>query len=233
VREILVAEQEDDHADDLLREIVDLALELKVPVREVSRTRLRREARTEAPQGIIARAAPLSEVEVDDLAAGAAGRPPFLVAVDGLTDPSGLGQVIRAAESAGATGLVLPRHRAVHITPTVTKAAAGAVEHVAMALVGGIPTALGRLHALGVWILGLDLAAERPLFASTVDLAGPVCLVVGTESRGLARLTKQRCDEVVALPVLGQLGTLDVGTAATVACFEVARRRLADRGDDG
>jgi 23S rRNA (guanosine2251-2'-O)-methyltransferase len=233
VAEVVVAEQED-QADELLREIVDLALELKVTVREVGRARLQREARTEAPQGIIARAAPLAETDLDDLVAGRTGRmgrgrsaAPFIVAVDGVTDPTGLGLVIRAAEAAGVTGMVLPRHRAVHITPTVTKAAAGAIEHVPMALVGGIPTALGQLRSAGVWILGLDPTAERPVFASTVDAAGPVALVIGAEQRGLARLTRQRCDELAGLPNLGELGSVDAATAATVACFDIARRRLA------
>ena len=82
--------------------------------------------------------------------------PPFLVAVDGVTDPGNLGALLRSAECAGANGVVLPRHRAVHVTPTVTKAAAGAVEHLPFAIVGGLPTALQQLSKHGVWVVGLD-----------------------------------------------------------------------------
>jgi 23S rRNA (guanosine2251-2'-O)-methyltransferase len=226
VREVLVAEQQDEN--DFLQEIIDLALELKVPVREISRPRLLREARTEAPQGVIAHAAALTEHDLDELATRRKGRPaPFLVAVDGVTDPGNLGALIRSAECAGVTGLVLPRHRAVHITPAVAKAAAGAIEHVPMAIVGGLPTALSRLREMDVWIAGLDAAGDRSLFDLSIDASAPMCLVLGSEGKGLARLTRERCDELANLPLLGHLGSLNVAAAATVACYEITRRRLA------
>ena len=154
VREILVAEDQDDN--EVLQDIVDLALDLKVPVREVTRTRLFSEARTEAPQGVVAKAQALAETDIDDLARrkGPSGAPPFLLAVDGVTDPGNLGALLRSAECAGVTGVVLPKHRAVHVTPTVTKAAAGAVEYLPMTLVGGLPNTLRHLReprCLGDW----------------------------------------------------------------------------------
>ncbi|HEX8581847.1 MAG TPA: RNA methyltransferase, partial [Acidimicrobiales bacterium] len=149
---------------------------------------------------------------------------PFLVAVDGVTDPGNLGALLRSAEGAGVSGVVLPRHRAVHVTPAVTKAAAGAVEHLPMAVVGGLPAALSRLREQGVWVVGLDAAGNRPLW--DLDLGTePVCLVLGAEGRGLARLTRARCDEGVAIPLLGRLASLNVAAAGALACFEVARRR--------
>jgi 23S rRNA (guanosine2251-2'-O)-methyltransferase len=146
------------------------------------------------------------------------------VALDGVTDPGNLGAILRSAECAGVTGAVLPRHRAVHVTPAATKAAAGAVEHVPIAVVGGLPAALARLRTAGVHVVGLDGAAPASLY----DLAGadgPVCLVLGAEGRGLSRLVRERCDEVVAIPLAGVLGSLNVSAAAALACFEVARRR--------
>jgi 23S rRNA (guanosine2251-2'-O)-methyltransferase len=226
VRELLVADDHDDSS--VLQELVDLALELKVPVREISRHRLLGEARTDAPQGVIAHAAPLVEHDLEELAANGHGRSaPFLVAVDGVTDPGNLGSLIRSAECAGVTGLLLPRHRAVHITPAVTKAAAGAIEFVPMAVVGGLPTAISHLRDLGVWVIGLDAAGDRSLFDLTFEADGPVCLVLGSEGKGLARLTRERCDVLAGLPLLGQLGSLNVATAASVACYEIARRRLS------
>jgi 23S rRNA (guanosine2251-2'-O)-methyltransferase len=217
-------------ADDLddapvLDDIVELAEEARVPVRRVSRRRLEAEARTDAPQGVLARAAALPEADLDDLARRPKGGPaPFLVALDGVTDPGNLGALLRSAEGAGVSGVVLPRHRAVHVTPAVTKAAAGAVEHLPMAVVGGLPAALARLREQGVWVVGLDAAGNRPLW--DLDLGTePVCLVLGAEGRGLARLTRARCDEVVAIPLLGRLASLNVAAAGALACFEVARRR--------
>jgi tRNA G18 (ribose-2'-O)-methylase SpoU len=147
VREIYVAEEQED--TEVLQDIVDLAIDLKVPVREVTRTRLLSFARTESPQGVLARAAELPEYELNDLAHArtASGAPPFLLAVDGVTDPGNLGALLRSAECAGVSGIVLPKHRAVHITPTVTKAAAGAVEYLPMSLVGGLPNAINELKA--------------------------------------------------------------------------------------
>jgi len=223
VREIwLLAEQ--DQAD-VLQDIVELAEAERVPVRHVSRGRFFAEARCEAPQGVLAKAAPLEESLLDDLAtARAGGRPPFLVAVDGVTDPGNLGALLRSAECAGATGVVLPRHRAVHVTPTVTKAAAGAVEHLSFAIVGGLPAALQVLSKHGVWVVGLDGGGSTGLW----DLPaadGPIALVLGAEGAGLSRLVRQRCDEIASIPLSGSLASLNVAAAGALACFEVARAR--------
>jgi 23S rRNA (guanosine2251-2'-O)-methyltransferase len=225
VREIwLLAEQDQ---SDVLDDIVELAEAERVPVRQVSRGKFFAEARCEAPQGVLAKAAPLEASRLDDLAtARPGGRPPFLVAVDGVTDPGNLGALLRSAECAGATGIVLPRHRAVHVTPTVTKAAAGAVEHLPFAIVGGLPTALQQLSKHGVWVVGLDGGGSTGLW----DLPaadGPIALVLGAEGAGLSRLVRQRCDEIASIPLGGSLGSLNVAAAAALACFEVARARTA------
>lgn len=209
----------------MLDDIVSLARELRVPTHEVSRGRLDGAARTDAPQGVLARAAPLPDAELDDLARPVPGRPPpFVLCCDGITDPGNLGALLRSAECAGVTGVVLPRHRAVHVTPTVAKAAAGAIEHVPMALAGGTATALRRLSELGLIVVGLDETADTTLW----DLAvadGPIALVLGAEGSGLGRLVRQRCDQVVAIPMRGRLSSLNVATAGALACFEIARRR--------
>lgn len=224
VREVwLLAEQE---PSDVLADIVELAQAEQVQVRSVGRAKFFAEARCEAPQGVLAKAAPLEETPLEDLTAAPGGVPPFLVAVDGVTDPGNLGALLRSAECAGATGIVLPRHRAVHVTPTVTKAAAGAVEHLRFAVVGGLPAALQQLSARGVWIVGLDGDAPTGLW----DLPaadGPIAIVLGAEGAGLSRLVRQRCDELVSIPLHGALGSLNVGVAGALACFEVARARTA------
>jgi len=219
-------------ADDLdpapiLDEIVQLADEAKVAIRNLSRSKFEAAARTEGPQGVIAHAAPLHPVDLEDLV-GSTAEPAFLLLVDGVTDPGNLGALLRTAECAGVTGVVLPRHRAAHVTPTVTKAAAGAIEHLSMAAVSGLPSAMATLSELGVWTVGLDVAAERELWG--MDMAvDPVALVLGAEGRGLSRLVRQRCDLVVTVPMAGSLNSLNVSAAGALACFEVARQRRAHR----
>ncbi len=218
VREVWMVDEGDDAA--ILGEIRELAAAARVTVVPVSKGRFFAAARCEAPQGVLALAAPLPEADLDDLVRGR----PFLVALDGVTDPGNLGAVLRSAECAGVTGAILPRHRAVHVTPAATKAAAGAVEHLPIAVVGGLPAAQSRLRDAGVHVVGLDGAAATSLY-DVAGADGPVCLVLGAEGRGLSRLVRERCDEVVAIPMRGRLGSLNVSAAAALACFEIARRR--------
>jgi 23S rRNA (guanosine2251-2'-O)-methyltransferase len=209
-----------------LDEIEDLAARRHTRVETVSRHRIDEAANTESHQGVVARARPIEPVPLDDLCRTVDGREPFLVVVAGVTDPRNLGALLRSAECAGATGVVLPRHRTTRLTPTVAKSAAGAIEHLDFALVGGIPAALARLGELGVWTVGLAGDAPRTLYSLDLS-AGPLALVVGGEERGLPPLVRRRCDEVVAIPQNGVLPSLNVGVAAAVACFEVARQRGA------
>lgn len=224
VREVWVS-TELEHSD-VIGDILDLAADLRIPIREVSRSKLEAEARSEAPQGILAKAAPLAEASFDELIRRRPGRPTFLVAVDGVTDPGNLGAVLRSAEGAGVGGVVLPRHRAVHVTPTVAKAAAGAIEHVPMAIVGGLPAALEAMRKAGIWIVGFDDSADRSLF-DLGDLAREaICLVLGAEGAGLSRLVRERCDLLLSIPMLGRLSSLNVSVSAALACYEVTRQRL-------
>lgn len=222
VREIWVLA--DAEPSPVLDDILELARNERVTVREVARGRFFAEARCEAPQGVLAKADPLPETPLEELTRARGGTPPFLLAVDGVTDPGNLGALLRSAECAGVTGVVLPRHRAVHVTPTVTKAAAGAVEHLPFAVVGGLPSALLELREAGVWVVGLD--ADGPTLLWDLPAAdGPICLVLGAEGTGLSRLVRQRCDEVVRIPLQGALPSLNVSVAGALACFEVTRAR--------
>jgi 23S rRNA (guanosine2251-2'-O)-methyltransferase len=223
VREIWVST--DAEANDVVGDIVALAHDLKVPVHQVARKRLDAEARSEAPQGVLAKAAPLPAVEFDTLVRRRAGKAPFLVAVDGVTDPGNLGAILRCADGAGVDGVVLPKHRSVHVTPTVAKASAGAVEHVAIALVPGMPSALSRMKQAGIWVVGLDDSAEQGLFELGDVAAEGICLVLGAEGSGLARLTRERCDLLVHIPMRGRLSSLNVSAAAALALYEVVRHR--------
>ena len=208
-----------------LRDLAELAEELRVPVKYVSQGKLDAASRSEAPQGVLARCAPLPEVDLENLAEPVNGEPPFLIAIDGVTDPGNFGALLRAAECCGATGVVVPRHRSVHVTPTVAKAAAGAIEHLPIAVVAGLPAALERLAKLGVWTVGLDGAGPDRIDQLTLA-DQPVVLVLGAEGKGLSPLVRRRCEVVVAIPLRGRLGSLNVAAAGAIACYEVARRRL-------
>jgi 23S rRNA (guanosine2251-2'-O)-methyltransferase len=224
VRRVLVADGLDPAP--VLDEIEALARRRKVRVETVSRARLDVQARTEAPQGVLALAAPVEPVPLEALAATRGQRHPFVVVAAGLSDPHNLGAVLRSAEGAGATAVVLPRHRAAHLSPTATKVAAGAVEHLDFCLVGGIPAALAVISELGFYTVGLAGEATASLY--DLDLGDrPLALVVGAEGRGLAPLVRRRCDQLAAIPQHGALESLNVGAAAAVACFEAARQRSA------
>ena len=223
VREVWVSADLDQN--EIVADIVDIARSMRVPVTEVARKRLEMQARSEAPQGVIAFAAPLQEVELATLLQRRPNNPPFLVAVDGVTDPGNLGALLRCCDGAGVHGVVLPRHRAVHITPTAAKAAAGAVEHVPMAMVGGLPTALARIKEAGIWVVGLDDEADRTLFELDDLAAEGICLVLGAEGAGLSRLVRERCDMIVSIPMRGRLSSLNVSAAAALAVYEVTRHR--------
>lgn len=209
---------------DVVADIVELAGELGVPIRPVSRSKLDHIARTDAPQGVVAMAEALPVSALSALNRRDGANAPFLVALDGVTDPQNLGSVIRIAECAGVGGMVLPKHRAAHVTPAVTKAAAGAVEYMPVAVVGGLPSAIEQMRSEGTWVVGLDAGGDTPIHELT--LAGEaLCLVLGAEGAGLSRLVRRRCDAVASIPLRGRLGSLNVASAAAVACYEIARLR--------
>jgi 23S rRNA (guanosine2251-2'-O)-methyltransferase len=223
VRMVLLAE--DQEPSPVLDRIEELAARMRVPLETVPRPRLDAQARTESPQGVLALARPIEPVPLEDLCrTGAGGRPPFLLVAAGLTDPRNLGALLRSAECAGVTGVALPRHRSVRLSPTVTKTAAGAIEHLPFAVVGGIPAALSVLSELGVWSIGLAGESEQSLYDLPLG-EGPVAVVVGNEEKGLPALVRRRCDAVASIPQLGVLPSLNVGVAGAVAFFEVARQR--------
>jgi 23S rRNA (guanosine2251-2'-O)-methyltransferase len=226
VHQVLVAEGSDQAW--AVTEILDLARAAGVPVRRVTREQIDAVALTDSPQGVVAKADPVQEKDLADLIGQRAGTGrPFLVVLDGVTDPHNLGAVMRSALCAGATGLVLGRHRSARLTPAAVKAAAGAVEHLPVATVAGIPASLSNLSDAGIWTVGLDTGARSPLWGLRVATE-PVALVLGAEGSGLSRLVRERCDLTVDIPLAGPIESLNVSVAAGLACFEVARVRGAE-----
>ena len=223
VMKVLVSSGQD--PSEQLDEIELLAQVARVPLELVSRARLDALARTDSHQGVLALTRGIDAVDLDDLIYESGARTPFLLVAAGITDPRNLGALLRSAECAGVTGVVLPRHRSARLSPTVAKTAAGAIEHLVFATVPGIPAGLERLSKLGVRTIGLAGEAKKSLF--DLDLGdAPVALVLGEEERGLAPLVRKRCDELVSIPQFGDVESLNVSVAGAIAMFEVTRQRL-------
>ena len=209
----------------IVSEIADLCLSRRVPLLTMSHRRFDQGARSESHQGVLARAAALRDIGLDELVE--ASPEPFLVLVDGITDPHNLGAVLRSAELAGVTGVVLPQNRTSLITPTVAKAAAGAIEHLDFSLVSGIPSALLMLREAGFSSIGLDVRGKGSVYSIPQEATSRVAVVLGSEDKGIARLSAERCDLLVRIPQLGKLDSLNVSAAAAIAFFELSRLRTA------
>jgi 23S rRNA (guanosine2251-2'-O)-methyltransferase len=204
-----------------LDDLAELAAARGAEVRRVGREELAALSRTEAPQGVIAHAAPIEPARFDALLAAPSA---FLVGIDGVTDPQNLGAILRTAETTGATGVVLPRHRAARITPAVTKASAGAIEYLPVATVAGIPAAITQAARADVWTVGLD--ADGDVTIEELAVADrPLMVVVGAEGPGLSRLTRERCDVLARIPMHGRVASLNVAAATAIACATIARLR--------
>lgn len=210
---------------DVLHEIVGLARERGVPVEARDRADLDRRAGDLVHQGVVATAPPFPYATLEEvLDRGTSGEPPFLVALDHVTDPHNLGSVARTAEAVGAHGLLIPDRRAAGVTPTVEKAAAGALAHLPLVRITNLARTLRDLSRRSVWSVGLEADVPDSIYDCGL-LTEPLVLVIGGEGEGLARLSAERCDQLVRLPMQGRIGSLNASVAAAVALYEVRRRR--------
>ena len=180
-------------------------------------------AETTAPQGVVAACRPIEPSSLKDLVA-AAPEPAALLVLDHLEDPHNVGAIARSAWSAGMHGLVVARARSAPLSGAAFKAAAGALEHLAIAEVGSTADAVKRLSDAGVWTVGLSAAGDADLFGLDL-LTQPVAVVVGAEGTGLARLVEERCDVLAAIPMANPFESLNASVAAALASFEVLRAR--------
>jgi 23S rRNA (guanosine2251-2'-O)-methyltransferase len=201
-------------AEPWLRDTPGLRVQVK-PDRAVTA-----EAGTRDHQGVVAWCAPYPYADAFELA-GKAGA--FLVCLDGVTDPHNLGAVCRSAECAGATGVVVPAHRAARVTPVVCRSSAGAVEHLPLAIVTNLASWLREARRPGLWFWAATADAETPMWHA--DLTGDVGLVLGAEGKGLRPLVRRSCDDEVAIPLAGRIESLNVSAAAALLVYEARRQR--------
>jgi len=203
-----------------VRRILGLAAERGIPVRREGRDLLDRQAGGRLHQGVVAVAGSIGAVGFESLLAGEC---PLVVVLDGVQDPQNLGAVIRTAETAGATGVVVTERRSAPLSAAVSRASAGAVEHVPLARVGNLVSALKIMKSTGIWVVGVDPAGEA--LWTDFDYRLPVALVLGGEHRGIRRLVREACDIVVRVPMGGRIESLNVSVAAGIVLFEAVRQR--------
>ena len=211
-----------------LRELLELAKQSRVPVHRVPRFALDRAAPGVTHQGVVARSAAAHYRDADDLleelgAQVGSSNPPLALGLDAVEDPRNLGAILRTAECAGVAGVFIPERRAVGLTATVAKAAAGALEHVAVARVTNLVQLIEQLKQRNIWVIGA--AADGAIEYTEWDWTVPSALFLGSEGSGLHRLVRERCDALVRIPVHGRIESLNVSVAAGVILYEALRQR--------
>ncbi|MFN2512174.1 MAG: 23S rRNA (guanosine(2251)-2'-O)-methyltransferase RlmB [Pyrinomonadaceae bacterium] len=212
-----------------LRDLLTLAKQANVPVHRVPRISLDRSLKETTHQGVVARTAAARYTDADELLEFVASRvgteqQPLILGLDGIEDPRNFGAILRTAECAGVHGVFIPERRAVGLTDTVAKAAAGAVEYVPIARVSNLVRLIEQLKERNIWVVGA--AAEGTLNYTDWDWILPSAIFLGSEGAGLHRLVRERCDTLVRIPVLGQLGSLNVSVAAGILLYEALRQRV-------
>jgi 23S rRNA (guanosine2251-2'-O)-methyltransferase len=203
------------------KEISSEAAARGVPVKRVPRTRVEELARGGVHQGVVAWVEPYPYSGLEEILAAL---DPLVVVLDGVTDPRNLGAVLRAADGAGVSGVVVPKDRAAGVTPAAVKASAGASEHVPVARETNLRRALEKMKEAGVWAYAAEGGAATSTYTN-LDLSGPVAFVLGSEGRGLRRLVREGCDGAVSIPMHGAVSSLNVSVAAAVLLFEARRQR--------
>ena len=229
IRRLLVAAGVDERGT--IAEILSVAAERHIEVRRVARADLDAEAETGANQGVIAESADYAYRPWQDAVAlaGSRGEVPLLLALDGVTDPQNTGSLIRSAHLLGAHGVIVPARRSATVNATVAKASAGAVWHTIVDLVTNLERALADCKQAGLWVAGLDGAADTEV-SNCPLLSEPLVLVVGAEGKGLSRLLRERADVLIRIAQHGVIDSFGVSVAGGIALYEAARARSLSAG---
>lgn len=210
--------------DDRLLNIINQARRFGIAVQFCQRKTLDDKVNGEQHQGVVARAKPGKQYNENDLDQIVESQEhPFLLILDGVTDPHNLGACLRTAEAAGAHAVVVPKDKSAALTPTVRKVASGAADVIPLVQVTNLARTLRDLQQAGVWIIGTAGEAKQNLY--DCKLSGPIALVMGAEGKGMRRLTREHCDELIKLPMAGTVTSLNVSVATGVCMFEIVRQR--------
>lgn len=209
-----------------INEILKLARENRIIVTEVDRNKLDTLSETKHHQGVIAFVAPIEYKDVDYILNVAKEREedPFILIADEIEDPHNLGALIRSAEVAGCHGVIIPKRRAVAVTEIVSKVSVGATEYMPIARVNNINDTIRELKDKGVWIVGTDGSSDTIYYKQ--DLTGPIAIVIGSEGRGMNKLTMKNCDFLVRIPMMGKITSLNASVSGGIVLFEALKQRL-------
>lgn len=209
-----------------INEILKLAKQNRIVVTEVDRNKLDTLSETKHHQGVIAFVAPIEYKDVDYIlnVAKERGEEPFILIADEIEDPHNLGALIRSAEVAGCHGVIIPKRRAVAVTEVVSKVSVGATEYMPIARVNNINDTIRELKDKGVWVVGTDGSADTIYYKQ--DLTGPIVIVVGSEGRGMNKLTMKNCDFLVKIPMMGKITSLNASVSGGIVLFEALKQRL-------
>lgn len=209
-----------------LADILRLARSQRIDIRFEPWERLTsRAGNRTSHQGIVGILAVYTYIAFEDLLKRTLQRheAPFLLVLDQIQDPHNLGAIIRSAECAGVDGVILPKHKAVGVTPTVIKVSAGATSYLPVCRVTNLATTIDRLKESGIWIVGTASAAQKPY--TEVDFALPIALVIGNEEKGMRRLVTEKCELLVSIPLSGKIAALNASVSSAILMFEVRRQR--------
>ncbi len=212
--------------DEKLRQLLNLARKFGIPMQFCQRKVLDEKVSGAQHQGIVAKAKPgkgYDEKDLFDIVN--AQQQPFLLVLDGVTDPHNLGACLRTADAAGVHALVVPKDKSANLTPTARKVACGAAETVPLVQVTNLARTLRQLQEAGVWVIGTAGEAEQLIY--DCRLTGPMALVMGAEGKGMRRLTREVCDELIKLPMAGDVSSLNVSVATGVCLYEIVRQRAS------
>ena len=217
-----------ERADGRARDLRELAKRLNVRVIPVDAKRLDGMAGGVRHQGVVAQASTLEVPKFIEDVLEAIDEPPLLLVLDGVQDPHNLGACLRVADGAGAHAVIAPKDRSVGLTTAAIKVASGAAESVPYIVVTNLARTMRDLKDRGVWLIGADDSATETIYKAKLD--GAIALVLGAEGEGLRRLTKESCDLLVSIPMLGSVSSLNVSVASGVCLYEARRRRLESPG---
>ena len=206
--------------------VIALAKEKGIVTKEVDRRKLDEMSQTSSHQGVMAVVTPYKYFGLNDIFnyAQEKGEKPFIIVLDEIEDPHNFGSIIRTAEVCGAHGIIIPKRRNVGATPIVYKTSAGAIEHVKIAKVTNINAAIEEIKERGVWVYGADMDAESYIFDT--DLTGAIALVIGSEGRGISKLTKEKCDVLVKIPMVGKITSLNASVAGGIIMYEIMKQKM-------
>ena len=220
-REINKIMIQDGEREGSIKKVISMASDRKIVVQYVSKSKINSVSESGNHQGVIAYVSPYKYYELEEIIDGDLVND-IIVICDEITDPHNLGAIIRTADAAGASGIIIPKRRSALLTPTVIKSSAGATEYIKVCRVTNISRTIDDLKKKGYWVIGADMDGDKNYF--NADLTGKIAIVVGSEGTGIGKLVKKQCDFLVKIPMKGKVSSLNASVAASILMYEVVRQ---------